>query len=128
MLDLREIWKSVEAYEGQGSKHFELSPYRVQLYRGAMEIPLVAFFSKTPAPFYPSWIEKLAQILSALGLDLECVEEGRNYKINTSDTKLYMGRMTCEALKLHAPRFAEKGFEAFDQIVQFYFTLDRGEP
>ncbi len=126
MSDLQPIWNAVETYQGEGVKHFDLPFYRVQFYKGAMEIPLVAFFPKNPSPLSSGRMEEFQQLLSGMGLELECVEEENNYKINTSDTKLYMGRMTGEALKLHAPRIAEKGLEAFSKIVNFYFSFHGG--
>lgn len=91
-----------------------------------MEIPLVVFYPKNPAQLSAARIEEFQRLLSDLGLELECIEEENNYKINTSDTKLYIGRMTSEALKLHAPRIAEKGLEVFDKIVNFYFSFHGG--
>jgi len=47
-MTLEDIWKELESYSGQGSKNFDLDGTRVQFYKGAMEIPLVAFYPKSP--------------------------------------------------------------------------------
>lgn len=122
MTTLEEIWEATLRYEGEGAKSFETPFGRVQLYKGAMEIPLAAFFLKTPAVLGAEQMSGFAAILGSMGLELDCVEEGRNFKINKSDTKLYMGRITCDSLKLHAPRIKDIGADAFYKIVNFWKT------
>ena len=121
--DLVQLFNDVTAYTGEGTRRLDFPPWRVQLYKGAMEIPMVAFYPAARIPLDAAWVQEFAALLATLGLDLECVEEENNYKINTSDTKLYLGRVTGEALKLHAPRMKEMGFDTFRQIVGGYFRL-----
>jgi hypothetical protein len=119
-MTLSDVWSAVERYDGQGAKSFQLTECRAQLYMGAMEIPIVAFRTKHPFSLDESRIRELSCLLSRFGLELDCVEEGHNYKLNRSDTKLYVGRITDDALKLHVGRIVEIGREAFDAIVGFY--------
>lgn len=121
-LNFDELWENVTRYDGQGSKKTDFPGFRAQFYMGAMEIPLVAVYPKTPSPLAPEFIKQLSSVLPSFGLELDCVEDGSNYKINTRETKLYMGRITPESLKLHAVRIREIGQDAFEKIVKAYLT------
>lgn len=120
MTSLHEVWNAVERYDGNGARRFQLSECRVQLYMGAMEIPIVAFRTPHPPSLDDTRMRELSLLLARFGLELECVEEGHNYKMNRSDTKAYVGRITDEALKLHVRRIVDIGREAFGAIVGFY--------
>ncbi len=115
-----DVWKAIEGYDGEGSKDFELPGGQAQFYKGAMAIPLVAFYAQNPPDLEETCMWDLSLLLARFGLELECVEEGHNYKINRSDTKAYIGRITDEVLKLHVGRIVEIGREAFEAIVGFY--------
>lgn len=120
MESLHQVWSGVERYQGEGARSFQIPGGRAQLYMGAMEIPIVAFRTKQSPSLEAARLRELSLGLARFGLELECVEEGANYRINRSDTKSYVGRITDEALKLHVGRIVEIGREAFDAIVGFY--------
>ena len=120
MESLHRVWSGVEQYQGEGARSFQIPGGRAQLYMGAMEIPIVAFRMEQSPSLEEARLRELSLRLARFGLEIECVEEGANYKINRSDTKSYVGRITDEALKLHVGRIVEIGREAFDAIVGFY--------
>jgi len=117
---LHQVWSGVEHYQGEGTRSFRVPGGRARLYMGAMEIPIVAFRMKRSPPLEAARLRDFSHLLARFGLELDCVEEEHNYKINRSDTKAYVGRITDEALKLHVGRIVEIGREAFDAIVGFY--------
>jgi hypothetical protein len=120
MSTLQDVWLAVEQYAGKGTKSFRLRGCRARLYLGAMAIPIVAFHTPEPPSLEEPRLRELSRRLEQFGLEIECVEEGHNYKVNRSDTKAYVGRITGEALKLHTGRIAEIGRAAFDVIIDFY--------
>lgn len=120
METLAEIWREVEGYEGRGTKSFELPACGVEFYLGAMAIPLVVFRPAAPGPIAEDRVGELRTVVQGYGLELECVEVGRNYKINRGDTHAYVGRLTEDALKLHIGRMVELGFDVFQGIAGFY--------
>ncbi len=71
-------------------------------------------------------MEAFAPVLARLGLALDCVEVGRNYKINRAHTGEYVGRIQPEALKLHAGRILDLGRTAFAAVVTLYLRLPPG--
>jgi len=125
MSTLQDVWLAVERYERKGAKSFQLVGCRARLYMGAMEVPIVAFQATDPPSLEERRLRELSRWLAQFGLELECVEEGHNYKVNRTDTKAYVGRITAEALKLHAGRIVEIGRGAFDVIVGFYLQGPR---
>lgn len=120
MDSLKEIWKAVEDYTGDGAKSFSRPSARIQIYKGAMAIPLVVFHPKNPPVLDESRMEVLSNLLTEMGLELDLVESGENYKINRGDTKTYVGRITRESLKISIARILELGEEVFSKIVEFY--------
>ena len=118
-MNLSELWKEFQSYDGTGSKHFELPGCGVQFYKGAMEIPLIAFIPERKFDLGPAKISEFSKLLSSLGLMLDVVQDGGNYKINRSEDGQYVGRITSEALKLHAERIKDLGWEPFSKIVGF---------
>ncbi len=127
-MTLQEIWKEFQSYDGTGSKNFEVPGCRVQFYKGAMEIPLVAFYPKSPFTLGAESMEGFSALLEKLGFELDCVEEGGNYKINRSEDGQYLGRITNEALKLHAERIKELGWDAFQSIADFHLSKIQAAP
>lgn len=121
--ELSRVWRALEDWDQEQPKSFQLPSARAQLYKGAMEIPLVAFRPRDPVKPAEDRLSALAPTLARFGLELDCVEIGRNYKINRSDTKEYVGRIQPDALKLHAERTLALGREVFDEIVTFYLGL-----
>lgn len=118
-MTLEQIWQALQLYNGEGSKNFDLSGTRVQLYKGAMEIPLIAFHASSPYDLSEEKIEALSDLLAQHGFELDCVEDNRNYKINRSEDGQYLGRITLEALKLHVERSKELGWNIFKEIAEF---------
>ena len=121
-MNLSELWKAFQSYEGTGSKHFELPGCGVQFYKGAMEIPLIAFLPEQGFDLGQSKVSEFSKLLSSLGLKLDIVQDGGNYKINRSEDGQYVGRITSEALKLHAERIKDLGWNAFSQIAGFHLN------
>ncbi|MEK7878367.1 MAG: hypothetical protein AAB285_00760, partial [candidate division NC10 bacterium] len=89
MESLHQVWRRVEQYQGEGARSFQVPGGRAQLYMGAMEIPIVAFRTKQSPSLEDVRLRDLSLRLARFGLELECVEEGENYKINRRDTKSY---------------------------------------
>lgn len=124
--ELGRVWRALEDWDQERPKSLPLSSGRAQLYKGAMEIPLVAFRPRAPVHPVEGRMSALAPTLARFGLELDCVEIGRNYKVNRSDTQEYLGRIQPDALKLHAERILALGREVFDEIVTFYLGLPPG--
>ncbi|MBI1979450.1 MAG: hypothetical protein HYS58_01660 [Elusimicrobia bacterium] len=120
MDELKAVWTELESHDWSRPKSLPISNHRVKLYMGAMEIPLVSFQPKESFILSPQKMKEFISILDSLGLELDCVEEGGNYKINRAQDQLYLGRITRESLKLHAIRVRELGWNAFEKIVQFF--------
>jgi hypothetical protein len=120
LADLTAVWTALHEWDLERPRTFQLDGCRAQLYRGAMEIPLVAFRPREPVRPTADQLAALNPVLDDMGLELDCVEVDRNYKINRKDTKEYVGRIMPDALKLHAERILDLGREAFEQIVTFY--------
>ncbi len=121
-MNLETVWQELGSYDGKGAQKFELTQARVQFYMGAMEIPMVAVHPEAPFHFSPIHMNEYADLLMEYGLELDCVEEGANYKINFSEDGLYLGRLTSHFLKLHAQRIQGLGWEAFSKIVNFHLN------
>lgn len=124
-LDIAEIWPLIAEWDHERPRLLSLEQCRLQLYMGAMEIPMVAF--RPPGPVVPS-PERLAALVPTLvraGLVLDLVEAGRNYKINRHGSGEYIGRILPDALKFHAERVLEVGPAAVGAIVSFYLGLPR---
>lgn len=125
MADFARVWELAERWDRERPKSVELDGCRAQLYMGAMEIPIIAFRPREHVGLTEARIADLVPILSALGLELDTVEIGQNYKINRRDTKEYVGRILRDALKLHCERILNLGPETFERIVTFYLSLPR---
>ena len=121
-MNLEKIWEEFQSYDGTGSKTFMLPGCRVQFYKGAMEIPLIAFTPDNKFDLGESQIDGFTDLLSSLGMELDTVEEGGNYKINSSEDHQYIGRVTPEALKLHAERIKALGWDGFSALVNFHLA------
>lgn len=119
-MNLAEIWQEFQSYDGTGSKNFSIPGCRVKFYKGAMEIPLIAFNPEKPFELSDSLMKDFSRLLSSFGLDLDCVEEGSNYKINRAEDGQYIGRITQESIKLHAVRIKELGWDPFNKMVSFH--------
>ena len=74
-MTLEQIWNELQPYEGEGSKKFSLPGIRVQFYKGAMEIPMIAFSPSSPLNLEKASLEEYARLLSSYGFVLDCVTE-----------------------------------------------------
>ncbi|MBI2916155.1 MAG: hypothetical protein HYY07_04785, partial [Elusimicrobia bacterium] len=81
MDELKAVWTELESHDWSRPKSLPISNHRVKLYMGAMEIPLVSFQPKESFILSPQKMKEFISILDSLGLELDCVEEGGNYKI-----------------------------------------------
>ena len=120
MNQLELVWKELEDYNGNGSKSISYLNCRIKFYKGAMEIPLVSFQPAKPLTLTNNKMNLFNEMLSLMGLELDCVEEGNNYKINRIEDHSYIGRITTDALKLHAARSKELGLEVFNKIISYF--------
>ena len=125
MGDLATVWKLAEDWDRTRPHNIELTSGRAQLYLGAMEIPLVAFRPRPHVQPRDDCMQAWRPILATLGLVLDPVETGQNYKINRADTNEYVARILPDALKLHCERILDLGPEAFERIVTSYLGLLR---
>lgn len=124
-MNLDEIWQELQSYdETKTSKSFHLKEFRIQFYKGAMEIPLIAFFPAQNFDLNSSKMNEFSELLKKQGLGLDCVTESANYKINTNNEQQYIGRITKDALKLHAIRIKELGKECFETIIVFFIVAN----
>jgi hypothetical protein len=121
--DLARVWQALEDWDHERPRSVEMPSARAQLYRGAMEIPLVAVRPRGALKPDEDRMSALAPVLARFDLELDCVELGQNYKVNRSDTKEYVGRIQPDALKLHAERILVLGRRVFEEIVTFYLRL-----
>jgi hypothetical protein len=105
----------------------DLPGCQVQLYMGAMEIPMLAF--RPPAPVSPA-AEQLATwqpTLDRLGLVLDCVTPDANYKLNRHASGEYVGRILPDALKFHAGRVLDLDRDAVEALCRSYLALPAQE-
>ncbi|MBI2119867.1 MAG: hypothetical protein HYT97_09640 [Elusimicrobia bacterium] len=124
-MTIEELWQELQNYdETKTSKNFQLKDLRVQFYKGAMEIPLIAFFPSQHFDLNSSKMDEFSKLLEKQGLVLDCVTETANYKINTNDEQQYIGRITKDALKLHAIRIKELGKECFESLIKFFISAN----
>ncbi len=120
MNSLENIWQALPQYQEKGAMKFDLGTTRVTLYMGAMEIPMVAFHPKEKFVLGSDQMEQFSKFLSTLNLELDCVEEVGNYKINRAYDGQYLGRVTKDAIKLHLSRIQEAGWDIFKGITEFF--------
>lgn len=120
---LARVWEALQDWDRDEPEHLSLPTSRAQLYRGAMEIPLVVFRPRRAVNPTEDRMAAFAPTLGRFALKLDCVEVGANYKINRSDSEEYVGRIQPDALRLHAERILALGRAAFDEIVVFYLDL-----
>jgi len=126
MDDLEKVWKLAEAGDRERSESIELTGCRAQLYRGAIEIRLVAFRPRPHVQPRDDRMQAWRPVLATLGLVLDPVETDQNYKLNRKDTNEYVARIQSDALKLHCERIQDLGPAVFASIVIFYLFLPRG--
>lgn len=119
-MNLEEIWKEFQAYDGEKSRSFHTNSMKIQFYKGAMEIPLIAFYPNQPFDLNASKMLEFEALLAGQEIEIDCVTEGSNYKINKSEDHQYIGRITNEALKLHAIRIKELGWVIFEKVAGFF--------
>jgi hypothetical protein len=117
------LWSEMEEYLKSDFKRkvFDYGNLTVQLYMGAMSIPLLALQPKNRVIIDQTVLNELSEILRRYKLELEYVEEN-NYKINREDTKAYVGRLTDESFKLSIKRLIDEigSKDLFRELFEFY--------
>jgi hypothetical protein len=121
--DFAAVWQALATWEQRRARVLELPGCQVQLYMGAMEIPMLAF--RPPAPVSPaaSRLATWQPTLDRLGLVLDCVTPDANYKLNRQVSGEYVGRILPDALKFHAGRVIDLEREAVEALCRAYLTL-----
>jgi len=129
-VDFARVWRALETWDQTRSRVLDVPGCRVQLYMGAMEIPMLALRPATPAAPGPERLTAWLPVLDRLGLVLDCVTVGANYKLNRRGSGEYVGRILPDALKFHAARLLDLGPEALEAIATLYLALPTacGEP
>jgi hypothetical protein len=122
-VNTESLWSEMQEYLKSDFKMrvFDCGNFVVQLYMGAMSIPLIALRSKKNVIIDQGILDDLLEILHRYKLELEYVEEN-NYKINHKDKKVYVGRLTNESFKLSIRRLIEEigSKELFRELFEFY--------
>src|SRR5262249_14633310 len=95
----------------------------VQLYMGAMEIPMLVLRPATPVTPAAERLATWQPILDRVGLVLDCVTPDGNCKLNRPDSGEYVGRILPDALKFHAGRVIDLGPEGLEALCRAYLAL-----
>jgi hypothetical protein len=122
-VDFAAIWDAVTAWGHAKPRRLDFGTCWVQLYMGAMEIPMVALHPGAPAAPAGARVAAWAPLLERLGLVLDCVTEDVNYKLNRREGGEYVGRLLPDALKLHAVRVLDLGPDGFEALCRAYLRL-----
>ena len=121
--DFAGVWRALSEWDHVKPRRLDFVACWVQLYMGAMEIPMVAL---QPAARVAPEAERLGgwqPLLDRFGLVLDCVTEGANYKLNRCENGEYVGRILPDSLKFHAVRVLGLGLEGFEEISRAYLAL-----
>lgn len=122
-LDVASVWRALEAWDRERPRSLALPDCRVQLYMGAMEIPMLALRPRVlvmpAADRLAAWTPQLERF----DLVLDCVANGANYKLNRAGNGEYVGRILPDALKFHADRLQGLGPEALAELGALYLAL-----
>lgn len=125
MTDFTDVWKALEDWDHERPRSFAFDGGRAQFYMGAMEIPMVAVRPSRSVEPAAERVEAFARVLARFGLVLDCVEVGRNYKLNRAGSGEYVGRILPDAIKFHAERILDLGRDAFEALSALYLELPR---
>jgi hypothetical protein len=121
--DFALLWRALATWEQGRARVLDLPGCQVQLYMGAMEIPMLAL--RPSASVSPAAVRLGAwqPTLDRLGLVLDCVTPDANYKLNRRGSGEYVGRILPEALKFHAGRVGDLDREAVEELCRSYLSL-----
>jgi len=122
-LDVAGVWEALERWDRERPKILTLSRCRVQLYMGAMEIPMLALRPRTPVVPVADRLAAWEPQLHVHDLVLDCVAVSANYKLNRAATGEYVGRILPDALKFHADRLQRLGAEVLIDLGALYLAL-----
>jgi len=121
--DFATIWRALTTWEQSRARVLDLPGCRVQLYMGAMEIPMLALRRTTPLVPDAEQLATWQADLDRFGLVLDCVTPDANYKLNRHDSGEYVGRVLPDALKFHAERIVGLGPQPLKVISRAYLAL-----
>jgi hypothetical protein len=121
--DFATIWRALTTWEQRRARLLDLPGCRVQLYMGAMEIPMLALRPATPVSPEAERLATWQPTLDRFGLVLDCVTPDANYKLNRHASGEYVGRILPDALKFHAARVIDLGSDALEELCRSYLAL-----
>jgi len=122
-LDFAGVWRALREWDHVKPRRLDFVACWVQLYMGAMEIPMVALRPIARVTPAAARIASWQPLLDRFGLVLDCVTEGANYKLNRRESGEYVGRVLPDSLKFHAVRVLDLGPEGFEEISRAYLAL-----
>ncbi len=122
-LDFGTVWRALSEWDRVKPRRLDFVACWVQLYMGAMEIPMVALHPAARVAPAADRIAGWQPLLDRFGLVLDCVTEGANYKLNRCESGEYVGRILPDSLKFHAVRVLDLGLEGFEEISRAYLAL-----
>jgi hypothetical protein len=122
-LDVEGVWRALEAWDRERPRSLALAECRVQLYMGAMEIPMLALRPRVHVSPAADRLAAWTPQLERFGLVLDCVTDSANYKLNRAGSGEYVGRILPDALKFHAERLLSLGPEALAELGVLYLAL-----
>lgn len=122
-LDVAGIWRALEAWDRGRPRTLALPECRVQLYMGAMEIPMLAVRPRSRVTPAADRLATWTPQLERFDLILDCVADDANYKLNRAGNAQYVGRILPDALKFHAERLQGLGPEALAKLGALYLAL-----
>ncbi|MGH7322087.1 MAG: hypothetical protein ACRELA_21025 [Candidatus Rokuibacteriota bacterium] len=125
--DFATVWRALTAWEQARPRVLDLPGCRVQLYMGAMEIPMLAFRPATPVSPAAARLATWQPTLDRLDLVLDCVTPDANYKLNRHGSGEYVGRILPDALKFHAARVVDLEREGVEELCRSYLALPAAE-
>jgi hypothetical protein len=123
LLDVAGVWRALESWDRERPRSFTLPECRVQLYMGAMEIPMLALRPRALVIPDDDQLTGWGPQLKRLNLVLDCVAVSANYKLNRAASGEYGGRILPDALKFHADRLLALGPEALADLGALYLAL-----
>jgi hypothetical protein len=122
-LDVDGIWRALEAWDRERPRSLALAECRVQLYMGAMEIPMLALRPRARVRPAADRLATWTPQLERFELVLDCVTDSANYKLNRAGNGEYVGRILPDALKFHAERLLGLGPGALAELGVLYLAL-----
>jgi hypothetical protein len=125
--DFAPVWRALADWEQRRARVLDLPGCQVQLYMGAMEIPMLAFRPPVLVSPAAAQLATWQPTLDRLGLVLDCVTPDANYKLNRHASGEYVGRILPDALKFHAGRVVDLDRDAVEALCRSYLALPAQE-